>query len=204
MPQGKKTVTKGKANSKSSSEQNSSEQEQQVQEVMEQEVQDAPVVTNWSRDSNHDDSAGSNNGDTQDAGKPSVLDFNRDEVAGFENKTVSELSITQLLQVLVRRGEVQENITVRKECGILMKKLHGERFRKNPRRFQRRGPPFSHQQFVPVEGGVPDNSQNNGFQRGAAPYNRGGYNNRGSRGRGDYNPRFRRGGFQPDQGAPQQ
>ena len=133
---------------------------------------------------------------------PTILDFNREEVAGFENKTVSELSITQLLQVLVRRGEVQENITVRKECGILMKKLHGEPLRKNPRRFNNGRQFVPRQQFVPMNGHADqqnETSVDEGY-RGRGTF--------GSRGRGDFNGRgadfngrtdggFRRGGYNP-------
>ena len=181
MPQGKK-VAKGKA-SKSSSEQHSSEQENDHVQEVEQTSQDAPVVKDWADDSKSDD--GHQNETKQNQ---TILDFNRDDVADFENKTVSELSITQLLQVLVRRGEVQENITVRKECGILMKKLHGEPLRKNPHRFNNRRDFVPRQQFVHVNGQTDQQNEGDkedGADHGIREDRHGGYGGGGFRGRGD-------------------
>jgi hypothetical protein len=74
--------------------------------------------------------------DNEHQRRPSVMAFDRNEVATYENKKVSDLSISDLLKVLVRRGEVQENITVRRDCGFLMKKLNGERVFNNNRGYR--------------------------------------------------------------------
>lgn len=101
-----------------------------------------PTVKDWSRDQNTNDTDNDNEKNTEVKletnrddnnryyGRPrytSVLNFDRNEVAKLEDKKVNELNISDLLKVLIRRGEEQENITVRKECGVLLRKLNGER-----------------------------------------------------------------------------
>lgn len=59
----------------------------------------------------------------------SVADFNHEEVAGLENSAVKELSVTQLLQVLIVRGSNvnNPNPALKFAAVKLLRQLHGER-----------------------------------------------------------------------------
>jgi len=166
--------------------------------VPNQSPESVPVVKDWSRGRNinendkGNDSESNSEGDNQvqnqqHSRRASVLDFDRNDVAKLEEKKVSELNISDLLKVLIRRGEDQENITVRKECGVLLKKLNGERLRYNhyrPQQFQTTHPSQMHVQapqppsdeFVEVR----HNAYRGGYRGGFRGGYRGGYRGNGN------------------------
>ncbi len=59
-------------------------------------------------------------------GPPSIADFDRDEARTFDDRTVSELDVMDLLKVLVVRGADQHNPTLGGESERLMRQLNCE------------------------------------------------------------------------------
>lgn len=94
-------------------------------------------VADWSKESNqlNDNKVESENEQgsqvhTEEPKKKSILDFDRDEVSLLEHKKVSDLNLNDLLKVLIRRGEVNQNPVLGGGCKRLLKQINSERFDK--------------------------------------------------------------------------
>lgn len=59
--------------------------------------------------------------------KKSVADFDREEVKAWETKQVKELSMEDLIKVLICRGEKEKNPTVASDAIKTLKKINMER-----------------------------------------------------------------------------
>ena len=97
------------------------------------ESQDAPVITNWSRESNVepvDDLKVEE--ETNTFHKKSVSDFDRSEIGALEDKKVSELTVNDLLKVLIKRCENSDppSPIVSGGCERLLKQINRERIGK--------------------------------------------------------------------------
>ena len=110
------------------------------------------VVADWTKDSEFE-SVGENNvniittpvsspsppteesNNSTSVEKKSVIDFDRTEVAAYENMTVSDMSNDQLLMILIRRGEEQKNPVISGGCERLLRQINRESI--NPHRGNR-------------------------------------------------------------------
>ncbi len=115
-----KKVTKGK---KSAAEDESAQE--QVQKVSSESVSSDgnSEEVDWVDESNHANDTSRN----ARSKKPSVLNFDRDEVAELEKKKVSEVSTEELLKVVIRRGELEKNPVLFGGCSRVLKQINGER-----------------------------------------------------------------------------
>ena len=89
---------------------------------------DDPIVTDWSKTSTAKGTEKRFN-----KRKQSVVNFDRAEVASWEEKKVSELNTEELLKVLIRRGEIEKRPTIAGDCKITLKKINFERIRPRKR-----------------------------------------------------------------------
>lgn len=62
----------------------------------------------------------------------SVVDFDRDEVATYETKTVSDMSSEDLLKVVIRRGEMDKNPALSGGCERVLRQINRERLGMRP------------------------------------------------------------------------
>lgn len=131
-----KKVTKGKkaaAEDTSAQDESVKEQVQKVSSESESNDGNSEEEVDWVHESNN----ASDNSRNARPRKPSVLDFDRDEVAALEKKKVSEISTEELVKVVIRRGELEKNPVLFGGCGRLLKQINGERLA--PRRGGYRG-----------------------------------------------------------------
>ena len=166
-----KKATKGK---KASSTNASEEKDIKVQKVSsESESNDgnSEEEVDWVHESNHANDTDSRNARPR---KPSVFDFDRDEIAELEKKKVSEISTEELLKVVIRRGEQEKNPVLFGGCGRILKQINGERLA------SRRG---GSNGGYRGQGGRDDSNGGNGCYRGRGQ-ERGRGGNQGFRGRG--------------------
>lgn len=133
--------TKGKKTGKRSTVENSGNEEQM--ESVEARVEDnsgsendrSPVETNWSEQNEKPE--------RQMEKTKSVLDFDRHEASVLEKRVSDagiELSDEDLLKMLIRRGEVKKNPTLKFECGKTLQIINGEKVPRKP--FFKRDAPF--------------------------------------------------------------
>ncbi|ARF09526.1 hypothetical protein Indivirus_1_149 [Indivirus ILV1] len=97
------------------------------------------TVTDWTQESklvSVDEAASPSSPSSQTTSK-SVVDFDRATVSQYETQEVKNLSIDQLLQVLICRGELQKNPVVSGGCEKLLRQINRERI---PHRTARSGP----------------------------------------------------------------
>jgi len=88
--------------------------------------QSAPVVTDWSKESNKIDEDEFEEVAVSSEQTKSVLDFDRDEIGLFDVGDTAKLSNEDLLKVLVRRGEVQKNPAISAGCKRLLRQINSE------------------------------------------------------------------------------
>lgn len=134
------------------------EQDSPVQETK----QESPIeIQNWSEEVKKNDVV-----DQTETKQKSVVDFDREEVAKFESKQVSELSVPELLKVLIRRGEDQKNPNpiVSGGCERLLRQISRERMNNPVKHFDKDSG------FRGQRGGF------RGFHRGGGYRGRGGFN----------------------------
>jgi len=110
------------------------------QNIESQTTHEAPVITNWSRESNVEQNEEEISEDEETTEtrtfikRKSVMDFDRNEIATYEGKKVAELTVNDLLKVLIKRGEDQTNPIVSGGCERLLKQINRERIGRRPMR----------------------------------------------------------------------
>jgi len=96
-------------------------------------------IQNWSNEAKKIDHDDFEVEETPETKVKSVLDFDREEILKLESKTVSELSVLELLKILIRRGEVADppNPIISGGCERLLKQISRERMNKPQQNFNK-------------------------------------------------------------------
>ena len=88
--------------------------------------QSAPIVTDWSKDSNKIEVDNVSEDETNTSKFKSVLDFDREQTALIDVGDVANVSDEDLLKILIRRGEMKKNPAISSGCKRVLRQINSE------------------------------------------------------------------------------